>query len=110
MTYKPEDYQVIDERIYSDGGKAFDVNIKGAKFTIYREMNKFQPTHIFKFNQMIGLIMDGNTIVGTVEIDWDTCLRGMQHLAEQMGLKCIPGIVGVTTLGRQTYFIEEVEA
>lgn len=109
MTYKPEDYQVVDERNYSDGGKAFDVLIKGANFTIYCEMNKFQPTNIFKFNQKIGLILNENTIVGTVEIDWDTCFAGMQHLAKQMGLKCIPGIVGVTTLGRQTYFIEEVE-
>ena len=44
MTYKPEDYQVINVRDYPDGGKAFDVRIKGADFIVYRVMNRFQPT------------------------------------------------------------------
>lgn len=103
MTYKPEDYQVTNERAYADGGNGYDVNILGAEFTIYRVMNKFQPTSIFKFNKNIGLLADETgKIIGSVEIDWDTCLAGMLNLAKQMGLKCIPGVTGK----RQTYFVE----
>ena len=110
MTYKPEDYQVISEREYADGGKAFDVRIKGADFIVYRVMNRFQPTSTFKFNQRIGYTTDETGIItGTVEIDWDTCTRGMLHLADQMGLKLIPAASVYSISGRLSQFEEGVE-
>ena len=83
--YHPEDYQVIDFREYDDGGMAFDVKIKGAEFTIYRTAIDSQPTSYFKFNKRIGYVIGPDNIVtDSVEIDWNTCLNGMIHLAEQM--------------------------
>ena len=108
---KTEDYQVTGTNFDEQGNiRSFDINIKGANFKIERVYNNFKPTKIFKFNKSIEFIEKERNGTIAIEIDWDTSLKGMQHLAEQMGLKCIPGIAGVTTLGRQTYFIEEVEA
>jgi len=109
MNYHPEDYQVTGTNFNEDGTiRSFDVNIKGADFIVYRVCNKFKPTNMFKFNKQIGFIVgEDNVVTGTIEIDWDTCLNGMCHLAEQMGLTIIPGIQPVTTLGRTTYFKEE---
>lgn len=113
MSYRPEDYQVTDCRIYDDGGMAFDVKIKGAEFTIYRYMNRFKPTPIFKFNTPMGLLYNEERIAtGAIEIDWNTCLSGMQHIADQMGkisgmqFKVIPGVI-FSNNGRLTYFKEE---
>lgn len=112
MTYRPEEYQVTGTNFDEQGNiRSFDINIKGANFIVYRVYNHFKPTNIFKFNKTIGFIEKerNGTIfaVGTIEIDWDTCLRGLLNLAEQMGLKLIPGAsVFKNSGGRKSHFIE----
>ena len=90
MTYHPEEYQVTKVNLENGAIRSFDVNIKGANFTIYRHHNNFQPTNTFKFNykiRFVGKYDDNGKLIGgrNVEIDWDTCTRGLLHLAEQMG-------------------------
>ena len=111
MTFHPEEYQVSSVNYDEDGSvRSFDVNIKGADFKVERVMNRWEPTGMFRFNRHINTVLkkDGDKVVGaySVEIDWDTCLAGMQHLAEQMGLKCIPGLSVYANNRRLTYFTE----
>ena len=115
MTYRPEEYQVTSVNYAEDGSiRSFDVNIKGANFIVYRQMNKFQPTRTFKFNKNIQIVpkKENGKIIGaySVEIDWDTCLAGMLHLAQQMGLKCIPGVSVFANNKRLTQFVEVGDA
>lgn len=111
MTYRPEDYKVKGINYNEDGTiRSFDVNIKGADFTVYRYLNNYKPTSIFKFNDSIRFVgkynKDGDLVGGcNVEIDWNTCVRGLNKLAEEMGLKLIPG-THFPRAKRLSYFVE----
>ena len=111
MTYRPEDYQLTGVNYNEDGTvRSFDVNIKGADFIVYRHLNNHKPTSIFKFNdsiRFVGKYNKNGDLVGrrNVEIDWDTCLRGLYKLAEEMGLKLIPG-TNFPKARRLSYFVE----
>ena len=111
---KDEIKQYIVKNInYDESGKvrSFDVNIKGANFIVYRLYNKFKPTNIFKFNKFIGFIeeeKDGVIYgIGSIEIGWDTSALGLQHLADQIGLKLIHGTNSYSMNGEKPYFIEK---
>ena len=45
--------------------------------------------------------------IGPVEIGWDTSAKGLQNLADQMGLKLINGTSSYSIDGKKPYFIEE---
>lgn len=104
---------IMKNKNYDENGnsRSFDVNIKGANFTIYRVYNKFKPTNIFKFNQYIGVIeqeKDGIIYgIDSIEIGWDTSALGLQTLADQMGLKLVNGTGSYSIDGEKPYFIEE---
>ena len=91
--------------------RSFDVNIKGANFTVYRLYNKFKPTNVFKFNKYISFVeqeKDGVIYgIGTVEIGWDTSSYGLENLADQMGLKLVNGASSYSIDGKKPYFIEK---
>ena len=104
---------IMKNKNYDENGniRSFDVNIKGANFTVYRLYSKFKPTNIFKFNKFIGFIEEEKDGVifatGTIEIGWDTSAAGLQNLADQMGLKLVNGTGSYSMNGKKPYFIEE---
>ena len=104
---------IMKNKNYDENGeiRSFDVNIKGANFTVYRLYNKFKPTNVFKFNKYISFVeqeKDGVIYgIGTVEIGWDTSSYGLENLADQMGLKLVNGASSYSIDGKKPYFIEK---
>ena len=81
----------------------FKVSINGAEFTINRVYNKFKPTKMFEFMDKISYDKEGNP----VEIDWTTCVSGLYHLANEMGLRLVLGASHYAVGGKISYFIDD---
>lgn len=97
---------VVKKINYDENGKitSFEVNIKGVNFKVNRIYNKFKPTRIFEFNTFIEFSENKKH---SVEIGWDTSTLGLQSLADQTGLRLIPGDSLYSISGGKPYFIEK---